>query len=126
MSSIRNITISLNKRNKDIKELLDKYKENDKNFIVSDYACEAIRFYEKYNKSINNHVFNNDKSIQDIIIKMLTDENNKLNPVFNVFIDNKIKEILKNSELYKEVEHTPTKVFEANGLNKNSNLLEEE
>ena len=43
-------TLTFSKKNQDVKEHLDKLKENK--VIITDYLCEAVRFFES-NKNIN-------------------------------------------------------------------------
>ena len=41
-------TFTFNRRNQDVKELLERKQKNDKYFIRTDYMCEAVRFYEAF------------------------------------------------------------------------------
>lgn len=45
------LVLTFSKKNIDIRNLLENKKSNDETFIVTDYICESIRFYEKYKNS---------------------------------------------------------------------------
>ncbi|KZL88422.1 hypothetical protein [Clostridium magnum] len=45
------LMLTFSKKNIDIRNLLEDKKSEDEGFIVTDYICESIRFYEKYKNS---------------------------------------------------------------------------
>lgn len=48
-------TLTFSKKNEDVRDLLADKKANEKGFIVTDYICKAIRFFEE-NKDKGNLV----------------------------------------------------------------------
>ncbi|WP_317368718.1 hypothetical protein [uncultured Tyzzerella sp.] len=62
-------TLTFAKKNQDVKLILDEKKKNK--VVVTDYICEAIRFFEQNkNKEFNNSIVSNadiDKLIEDKI-----------------------------------------------------------
>lgn len=46
------LVLTFSKKNIDIRILLENKKAKDETFIVTDYICQCIRFYEKYKDSI--------------------------------------------------------------------------
>ena len=62
-------TLTFAKKNQDVKLILDEKKKNK--VVVTDYICEAIRFFEQnINKEFNNSIVSNadiDKLIEDKI-----------------------------------------------------------
>lgn len=64
-------TLTFSKKNKDVKELLGKYKkeakDTEKSFIANDYICEAIRFYEKNKSSMFNENTNITLDIEKLV-----------------------------------------------------------
>lgn len=69
-------TLTFAKKNLDVKELLDEFKKNK--VVITDYICEAIRFYEKNkDKNLNSNAIDPlmlDKMIEDKI-KLLMENN---------------------------------------------------
>lgn len=47
------INFTYSKKNKDVKEIINTKKELDKNFVITDYICNCVRFYEKYNDKVS-------------------------------------------------------------------------
>lgn len=45
------LVLTFSKKNIDIRNLLENKKARDEAFIVTDYICQSIRFYEKYKDS---------------------------------------------------------------------------
>lgn len=62
------LMLTFSKKNKDIKILLENKKIGNETFIVTDYICEAIRFYEKYKDNIK---FNDLEDIRKLIDERL-------------------------------------------------------
>ncbi len=58
------LVLTFSKKNIDIRELLENKKTNNETFIVTDYICESIRFYEKYKDSFE---FNDLGAIKKLI-----------------------------------------------------------
>lgn len=67
-------TLTFSRKNKDIENLIAR-KGEDKSFILTDYICEAIRFFEEYkdkvNQNSNSHI--NINSIIDLIDSRLNE-----------------------------------------------------
>jgi len=60
-------TLTFAKKNEDVKELLAA-KKKEKGMILTDYICEAVRFYEENkNKIVNNQLGNID--IEELVKK---------------------------------------------------------
>lgn len=59
-------TFTFSKRNNDVKELLDNKKKKDTNFVVTDYMCKAVRFYEKYGK--------NSTELRNLVVEIMHQE----------------------------------------------------
>lgn len=80
------ITLSFSKKNEDVANIIQNYKEKDKNFVQNDYVCAAIRFYEKYkNSNLNNSLLQKEEILN--------------------LVDNRVKELLENSDLIKNNEN---------------------
>lgn len=92
-------TLTFAKRNKDIQNLLADKK--NKGIIITDYICEAIRFFEQNKNNINK---NNNEPNVDLIEKI---------------VEQKIKETL-NKIPYSKLEDNTTKNF--NNVSLESNL----
>ncbi|MBC2582844.1 hypothetical protein [Clostridium sp. DJ247] len=75
------LVLTFSRKNTDIRNILENKKNTDNTFIVTDYICEAIRFYEKYKSS--GEFYNLDQ------IKKLIDE--RLNSFIQV---NRVNSIL--------------------------------
>jgi len=45
------LVLTFSKKNIDIRNLLENKRAEDETFIVTDYICQSIRFYEKYKNS---------------------------------------------------------------------------
>ncbi len=45
------LVLTFSKKNSDVRKLLENKKSKDENFIVTQYICDSIRFYEKYKDS---------------------------------------------------------------------------
>jgi hypothetical protein len=58
------LVLTFSKKNIDIRKLLENKKLNNETFVVTDYICESIRFYEKHKDSIE---FNNLGAIKKLI-----------------------------------------------------------
>lgn len=90
-------TLTFSKKNKDVREILDKYKkeakETGKSFVANDYICEAIRFYEKNKKRLSG-----DNADIYIDIEKLVEE--------------KVKEIFNESENYRSVKNSNLSLLE--------------
>ena len=52
MAMEKNLRISFSEKNNDIYELIKDKKEQAKGFNASDYACNAIRFYEEHKDNV--------------------------------------------------------------------------
>lgn len=50
-------TLSFSRKNQDVKEMLEEQQKNGA--IISDFVCEAVRFYIKNKDKINNHYSSN-------------------------------------------------------------------
>lgn len=59
-------TFTFSKRNNDVKELIATKKKNDENFVITDYMCEAVRFYEKYGK--------NSTELRNLVVEIMHQE----------------------------------------------------
>lgn len=70
------LVLSFSKRNVDIRKLLESKKANDENFIVTDYICQSIRFYEKYRDSLNQSNKEEIKRLIDDRLKQFFQANN--------------------------------------------------
>lgn len=79
-------TLTFAKKNQDVRDHLDKLKA--KKVVITDYICEAIRFYEE-NKS---------KTTSDTIDPVLLDK----------MIEDKIKVLIGNNVIYKQEEEQPS------------------
>ncbi|WP_270943152.1 hypothetical protein [Romboutsia lituseburensis] len=84
-------TLTFAKKNQDVKSILDDKKKNK--IIITDYICEAIRFYE----GNRNREFNNNNTISNIDIEKLIED--KIKVALGSNISNKI-----NGDLTNEVE----------------------
>jgi hypothetical protein len=62
------LALSFSKKNMDIRNLLENKKSTSEAFIVTDYICESIRFYEKYKNSIE---FNDLGTVKKLIDERL-------------------------------------------------------
>lgn len=62
------LVLTFSKKNVDIRNLLEDKKAKDENFIVTDYICESIRFYEKYKGSTE---FNDLRAVRKLIDERL-------------------------------------------------------
>lgn len=68
-------TFTFSKRNEDVRLIIAKKKSLDENFVITNYMCEAVRFYETYKDTA---VFNNqvDKNfIRATILEVLQELN---------------------------------------------------
>lgn len=63
------LVLTFSKKNIDIRNLLEDKKANDETFIVTDYICESIRFYEKYKSSTE---FNDLRAVRKLIDERLS------------------------------------------------------
>ena len=45
------VQLTFSRRNQDVKKLLADKKDEDFDFVVTDYLCEAVRFYERYKEA---------------------------------------------------------------------------
>jgi hypothetical protein len=62
------LVLTFSKKNIDVKSLLENKKFKNEAFIVTDYICESIRFYEKHKNSIE---FNNLETVKKLIDEKL-------------------------------------------------------
>ena len=46
-------------------------KKSDKNFVKTDYMCDAVRFYEKYKDNFNNNTSLNENDVIRIVNEIL-------------------------------------------------------
>lgn len=82
MAKQEGIRLTFSKKNSDVQRLIEKKKEEAKevgrNFIATDYICEAIRFYEKNrtNEKININMVERliDKKISSLKEELLKSE----------------------------------------------------
>ncbi|HFD2049294.1 hypothetical protein JJB67_16900 [Clostridium perfringens] len=67
-------TLTFSRKNKDIENLIAR-KGEDKSFILTDYICEAIRFFEEYKDKVNQNSNSsiNINSIIDLIDSRLNE-----------------------------------------------------
>lgn len=91
-------TLTFSKKNKDVREILEKYKkeakETGKAFVANDYICEAIRFYERNKKGVPG-----DGADIYLDIEKLVEE--------------KVKKLLNESEKYKVTESSSLSLLES-------------
>lgn len=79
-------TFTFSRRNSDVKDFIEE-KKKDKNFVATDYFCEASRFYEKYrNKDeLKNLIIEIMK--KDIPMQISSISNEQLNSAASRMID---------------------------------------
>ncbi|AGK99587.1 hypothetical protein [Clostridium pasteurianum] len=59
-------TFTFSKRNNDVKEIIAAKKKENKDFVTTDYMCEAVRFYEKYGK--------NNADLRNLVVEIMRQE----------------------------------------------------
>lgn len=69
-------TFSFSQRNEDVKNIVDNYKKIPGRFIVTDYMCEAVRFYEKHKGSITLNGTDIEQLVSSMIDKRIGTVNN--------------------------------------------------
>nr|DAV25129.1 MAG TPA: hypothetical protein [Caudoviricetes sp.] len=62
---------TFSKKNEDVKDIIDNKKKSDKNFVKTDYMCDAVRFYEKYKDNFNNNTSLNENDVIRIVNEIL-------------------------------------------------------
>lgn len=70
MADRNRFTFTYSKRNEDVRKLIEDKKKYDDKFVVTDYYCEAARFYEAHRNEGSNI---NKETIKSIIIETLTE-----------------------------------------------------
>ena len=74
-------TFTFSKRNQDVKEIIESKKENDTNFVVTDYMCEAVRFYELHKDKFDlTDMSKIEKLIDELIVKKIGKPNENIVP----------------------------------------------
>lgn len=94
------LTLTFSKKNIDIRRLLEGRKSESEAFIVTDYICEAIRFYEKYKDTLQ---FNNLEAVKELIDERLK-QYMKINSAITLGLANEKETIdeVQNENGYKE------------------------
>ncbi len=66
-------TFTFSKRNNDVRVFIEKKRNDDKRFLITDYMCEAVRFYEKFGQ--------NSSALNDAVVEIMKKEFQKINIV---------------------------------------------
>lgn len=96
-------TLTFSKKNHDVRDHLDKLKE--KNVVITDYLCKAVRFYEE----------NKDKNKSEISPEVL-----------EKMIEDKIKLLIKSNDITTNTEQSSVANIEDNIDNVSDDDLEDD
>lgn len=75
-------TFTYSKRNTDVRDLIEDKKKYDKNFVTTDYMCEAVRFYEKNKDKITSTGLN-EEDVKRIVNNLLSNNSSITTPLQN-------------------------------------------
>lgn len=90
--------VTFSQKNIDVYNLITDKKEN-KSFVISDYFCEAVRFYEKYKNQVNGLDTLEINKLIDLRLKEFKEEllNNGLN--LNKIDDEELSIDIENTKI---------------------------
>lgn len=71
-------TFTFSKRNYDVRDIISQKKEQDEHFVVTDYMCEAVRFYEAHKDKFNSSALTTD-DVRRIVNEILSVSSIKIN-----------------------------------------------